>query len=363
MSLLLDALKKSGKTASQSSDLSEMRRLEGAPVAAAYQSGPSKTSSIRATGENLFAAKSAPDKKRPRLGMVPIIFIAGGLFAAAGGYYLYLEIAANNQRTFHAEASPSAQPVAAHNPIAIQQASVALVPVQLPLEPSRKIGVPVAETKKIAPRSAKASKATQEALSIQHGPEANSIDPILASAYESYQQGDYATAWQRYREALALAPDNRDALLGLAVIAQQQGKNAAAVHYYRQVLLLDPRDPIAHAGLSSFGSGDSASKESRLKQLISQQPDSAALYFALGHQYVAQSRWSDAQQAYFNALAMEPDNALFAFSLAISLDHLGQRKAAAQYYQQALKLDTAGHARFNFALAQQRLNELTAPGN
>ena len=222
---------------------------------------------------------------------------------------------------------------------------------------------PKATAKKIAHHSAENSSPHKETPSILHHPEADSIDPILASAYASYQKGDYATAWQHYREALVLAPDNRDALLGLAVIAQQQGKNDTALHYYRQVLVLDPRDPIAHAGLSAFGSGDSSSRESRLKQLISQQPDAAALYFALGHQYVEQSRWSDAQQAYFNALAMEPSNALFAFSLAISLDHLGQRKAAAQYYQQALQFDTADHSRFNRSHAQQRLNELTALRN
>jgi hypothetical protein len=41
------------------------------------------------------------------------------------------------------------------------------------------------------------------------------------------------------------------------------------------------------------------------------------------------------------------------------MDHLGQRKLAAQYYQQALHLDTVGNSGFDHAQAQQRLNELT----
>lgn len=333
MNLLLDALKKSGRIASPSSDLSETR------------------------------LKDASVKKRPHWG---IALIAGLLLAAGYGYYVYFEAPSPEQRLFHDTVSLPAPPITPRAPVSTAQTSAALAPAQAQLEPAPKIAPPVASTRKsvakqIAPYHAKASESNENTPSIRHQQAADSIDSILLSAYESYQKDDYANAWQRYREALAQAPDNRDALLGLGVIAQQQGKNDAAVHYYRQVLVLDPRDPIAYAGLSALGSGDSAGKESRLKQIISQQPDSAALYFALGHQYVEQSRWSDAQQAYFNALTMEPNNALFAFNLAISLDHLGQRKVAAQYYLQALQFDTTTHSRFNRAQAQQRLNELTAP--
>lgn len=337
MSLLLDALKKSGKITSPSSDLSEIR------------------------------LKDASVKKRPLPPIVPIALIAGALFAA-GGYFIYLEVTPPDQRLFKDATSQTVLPIAARTPASTPQISEALAPAQVLLEPSPEIAPPVATVQKsvapkIAPRRAKASKANENIPSIQHQQAADSIDSILLSAYESYQKDDYASAWQRYREALAQAPNNRDALLGLGVIAQQQGKNDAAMYYYRQVLVLDPRDPIAYAGLSALGSGDPASKESRLKQLISQQPDSAALYFALGHQYVEQSRWPDAQQAYFSALTMEPNNALFAFNLAISLDHLEQRKIAAQYYLQALQFDTTTHSRFNRTQAQQRLNELTALDN
>lgn len=338
MNLLLDALKKSGKIASPSSDLSEIR------------------------------LKDASVKKRPHPAIIPIALIAGALFAAGGGYFIFLEATPPDQRLFKDATSLAVLPIAASVSVSAPQKPAPRASVQLQLEPLPEIAPPVATARKsvapkIAPRRAKAREASENTPSIQHHQAADSIDSILLSAYESYQKDDYASAWLRYHEALAQVPNNRDALLGLGVIAQQQGKNDAAVHYYRQVLALDPRDPIAYAGLSALGSGDPASKESRLKQLISQQPDSAALYFALGHQYVEQSRWPDAQQAYFNALTMEPNNALFAFNLAISLDHLGQRKIAAQYYLQALQFDTTTHSRFNRTQAQQRLNELTALDN
>jgi Flp pilus assembly protein TadD len=291
--------------------------------------------------------------------------------------YVYHEITPPQQRFYYSAPAPKiATPAPAASPQPIVAAAPP-APALVPLAPEPEITTTpesptVAEevtpevitpknkktvTKKTAPRSARA--ANSKTLEIQRKQEPDSIDPILTSAYQAYQNGDHATAWQRYREALSKEPKNRDALLGLAVIAQQQGQDDTALHYYRQVLQLDPRDPVANAGLSAFGTADPASKESRLKQLIAQQPDSAALHFALGNQYAEQSRWSDAQQSYFSALAMEPTNALFAFNMAISLDHLGQRKAAAKYYQQALQFDTSGNSGFSRTQAQQRLNELT----
>lgn len=384
MSLLLDALKKSGEAESKSTGLANMQ-LEDAPVSS-RQAGaqidaphhaqssmqpPGKASATRAAGENLFAAKKAPAKKRQRPGIVPIALIAGGLFAAGGGFYVYLEITPPNQRPSHHATTPVATPA----PISIPaQPVVVATPALVPLQPAPEAAPTVAEagqppvatprsdkpvTKKPAARPTKTAKARAKPLDIQHQQEPDSIDPVLNSAYRAYQSGDYAMAWQRYREALSKDPKNRDALLGLAAIAQQRGQDDTALHYYRQVLMLDPRDPVAHAGLSGFGTADHATKESHLKQLIAQQPDAAALHFALGNQYAEQSRWSDAQQAYFNALAAEPSNALFAFNLAISLDHLGQRKAA-RYYQQAIQFDTAGNSGFSREQAQKRLNELNA---
>jgi Flp pilus assembly protein TadD len=83
------------------------------------------------------------------------------------------------------------------------------------------------------------------------------------------------------------------------------------------------------------------------------------LHFALGNYYAQQARWGEAQQAYFNAYKLEPDNTELAFNLAVSLDRLGQRKLAAQYYQRALQLDPEHHADFDNAKISKRIDELT----
>jgi len=98
--------------------------------------------------------------------------------------------------------------------------------------------------------------------------------------------------------------------------------------------------------------------ESRLKTLLREQGSSAALHFALGNLYAEQSRWGEAQQAYFNAYSLDSKNADLAFNLAVSLDHLGQGKLAAQHYQQSLQLDQSRSANFDRAKISQRIEDL-----
>lgn len=200
-------------------------------------------------------------------------------------------------------------------------------------------------------------------IRIERSPQqANPVAPALLAAWQAYRDGDLNAAGQRYGEILKLDAKNRDALLGMAAIAQQQSRDDEAAHYYRQVLALDPRDPIAHAGmLSLLSQSNEAGIESRLKLLLAQQPQSPALHFALGNLYAEQSRWGDAQQSYFSASKLEPDNAQFAFNLAVSLDHLGKSGLAAQHYRHALQLDGAAKpSRIDRTQTQRRLNELAA---
>ena len=202
-------------------------------------------------------------------------------------------------------------------------------------------------------------------IRIEHSHESDTVDPMLLTAWQAYRNGDFDTASQQYSEVLRKNVQNnnspnRDALLGMAAIAQQRSQDAVAAQYYSQLLTLDPRDPDAHAGMTSLlGATGTAGTESRLKLLLAQRPETAALHFALGNHYAEQSRWGDAEPAYFSACELESDNAQFAYNLAVSLDHLGQGKLAAQHYRRALQLDSVGNTSFDHAQTQLRLDELT----
>jgi tetratricopeptide (TPR) repeat protein len=356
MNLLLEALKKTG-TSARLPNIEEKPKATDQHTSTVQPSSSEELAFKRMAGENLFESKKIPRKKSLLLYLISAIIITG-----ATGIYLYTNILYPKLSSAQLAPPSSEIPTANTAPRLIQKPVQMTAPISLPpathdLSPSKNRTPIIPATP--AEKQKNNTETNTQTISIQNQQELDSIDSMLTAAYESYQRGDYTVAGQKYHEAHIKEPDNRDALLGLAVIAQQQGRDEVALNYYRKVILLDPLDPIAHAGISRFSSGNLANKESHLKQLISQQPDSAALYFALGNQYVEQARWADAQQAYSNALSMEPENAFFAFTLAISLDHLGQQKSAAKYYQQAIRLSPYGHAGFNRAQVQQRLIEIS----
>lgn len=184
----------------------------------------------------------------------------------------------------------------------------------------------------------------------------------VTRAYAAFQLGSLDTARSLYQEALAGDPQRTDALLGLAAIAMRQNDLAVAHRHYREVLRLEPRHAVATAALFLIegGTGDEAT-EARLKVLADADPQSPYLHFALGNLYAKQRRWADAQAAYFAAWSRQQANADYAFNLAVSLDRLGQRKAAVEFYRKALALRESGGAGFDAAVATARAAELAGP--
>ncbi|HEV8646521.1 MAG TPA: tetratricopeptide repeat protein [Burkholderiales bacterium] len=187
------------------------------------------------------------------------------------------------------------------------------------------------------------------------------VDPTLMQAYEALQQGDLALARNLYQQVLLAEPRSIDALLGLGAIAWKEGRIEEAGQRYQRVLELEPRNPYAQAGLIAIiGGADPQASESRLRQLIAREP-SAFLYFTLGNLYADQGQWPGAEQAYFQAYQLQPDNSDYAFNLAVGLEHIGQIRPALDYYRKALDLSfRKGRANFDQNLVIQRVGQLSA---
>jgi len=186
------------------------------------------------------------------------------------------------------------------------------------------------------------------------------VDPKVASGYAAYLAGDLATARTDYQAALREDAGNRDALLGLAATDVRSGRYEAAEAAYLRLLQNDPTDSNAHAGLIALRASrlDPLATESRVKNLLAADPGANVLHFTLGNQLAQQGRWAEAQQAYFKAMAADPDNPDFAFNLAVSLDHLRQSKLAADYYRRAVALAEKHGAGFDLAAARTRAAQL-----
>jgi Flp pilus assembly protein TadD len=304
-----------------------------------------------------------------RIGRISVVLISALAMLATVWFYLW-----------HQNATPSLTgiknvmpPTIMVNPVPVQPTVAAPQPPPLifPLHQVKKKklrGVlrppaKIVETEPI--EKLPKSDTSKPPLSVEQKQNNITIDPILQLAWEAYHHNDFESSFTHYSEVLHLnavnrQSPNRDALLGLAAVAQQRSQDGLAVQYYNQLLAVDPLDADAQAGITSLlGENSLAGTESRLKNMLEQHPEAASLHFALGNLYAEQARWSEAQQAYFSACSAQPNNAPFAFNLAVSLDHLGQGKLAAQYYRRALQLDNTSIPHFDHPQTQLHADELT----
>jgi tetratricopeptide (TPR) repeat protein len=179
-------------------------------------------------------------------------------------------------------------------------------------------------------------------------------------AYEAYTRGDDASAQQQYRQVLQRDVRNVDALLGMAAIAERQGRNADALGWHQKVLEIEPTNTIAQsASISPRDNSDPTAVESHIKNMLARKPDAANLHASLGNLYAEQNQWPAAQEAYFNASRLAPNNADYAFNLAISLDQMGKAKLALKQYERALELvNQSGSTSPNKATLEARIHEL-----
>lgn len=185
-------------------------------------------------------------------------------------------------------------------------------------------------------------------------------DP-LKQAYATLSRGDLDLAEQQYLAVLAHRPHEKDALLGLAVIAQRKQQSDRAADLYRQVLHEDMGNASAAAGLVSLSAvADPVAAESQLRELIDIKPDAAELHYALGSVLARQQQWSDAQQSFYRAYTLAPDNALYAYNLAVSLDHLHQ-PVALGYYKAVL--EKSGSPAIDRSAIKRRIDELSGTAN
>ncbi len=407
MSLLLDALKRAeqeklarqGQAApaeenaetpvaagKRTLELENVEAPAGKPAAAA-----ATASADRQGAKAVFAAKqpAEPPKSSGNKAILAIVAVALVALLAGGGYVWY-EINKTPGPVARAPVAPlpvkPAGPAAA-SPAPAPSAATAGAPAEgkaadasrgeaksegapsataprpedakATAKPAPKAAEPLATSLlKDSPRAARQAPPFKLARTI----EPPRVSPDVSRGYAALRDGDLANARKSYEAAVAADGSNLDAHLGLATAAARAGDRATATRHYRRALELEPKNPAAVAGLAAladFSRPDAL--EAQLRADLTRYPQSPALHFTLGNLYAAQSRWNEAQAAYFEAYRLDPESADVAFNVAVSLDHLGQSRLAADFYQRALAASERQGAQFDKGQVSRRIAELKPP--
>ena len=368
MSLLIKALDKAeqGKKAEEQTSLST-GELSLEPVSGSGESMQSPVSdqqgehsqSNQQAASTVFAAKQT--RAKPGSSRNILLIAAVSLFVMLLiGFQLYNYIQSLSQPELImpkpvAAVTPSPQPVQPIEPSVISPPNEP-GPIEKPVaqsspnEPRVTDAEPetVAATVSRQPKATKAEPMTfgepieerrDTTMQVSKNNSGPRVSPELMAAYRAFNAGDDSEAQELYRKVLRTDLRNVDALLGMAAIAQRQGRLQDAMGWYGKVLEVEPRNPIAQAAMvNAVGQADPVTSESRIKNLLVQQPNSANLHAALGSLYTERGQWTAAQQSYFEAHRLEPGNPEYAFNLAISLDQLGKPLLALDYYKKTLEL-------------------------
>ncbi len=384
MSLLLDALKraeqeklaKGGKRTAP-----EKPRIVAAVPAPTLELAPVSTGTGAASGtgtkadaqaaQNLFAAKSAAAPSPPRRSGV-LWALAGAIVlvvVGVGAYVWYSISALRPQAVASARPRPTplTSPATGQVVPAPSDPAPAIAPFAVTAPPaSATTEAPVAPTATPAPEKSLAATLLERRaeppvppFKLARSAEKPRIAPEVSSGYEQLVAGNLAAARRSYAQALGADPSNLDARLGLATVEARSGNRNAALEQYGFALDIDPRNATALAGIAAVSSHASPEAvEAQMRAGVSRYPRSAALRFTLGNLYASQSRWGEAQAEYFEAYRLEPGSADILYNLAVSLDHLGQSRLAAEHYARALEAAQDRRGQFDAAAVARRLAEL-----
>jgi tetratricopeptide (TPR) repeat protein len=374
MSLLLNALKeadsrrdhpapkvgRAGETATVADDAAALSILEDSAQVSRVHAPQPEVPKIDERLARRTAMREAPAASRPpsrRLVMPALLALTAAILA---GTYIWMR-SQESIPPLLTTTLPASQPAVVQAPPAPAAAATTGPELEFTAPEPR-----MDTASALAPRSPEPEplvvlpnqQAAPEALRVERSKTSPDSSP-LQQAYEALRAGDLARAEALYEQALREESHLVDAHLGLAALAEAKGNKAAAVAHYKHVLELVPDHSRAWSGLANLAGTDATPAiESRLRNLIAARPE-ASLHFSLGNALARQSRWAEAQESYFNALAASPDNADYAFNLAVALDHLGKREIAGRHYDMAIKLSGNGApVKFEPAAASRRLAAL-----
>ena len=167
----------------------------------------------------------------------------------------------------------------------------------------------------------------------------------VGAGYTALLRGEYDTALGFYDRALEKEPTSMLALLGRGASLQKLRKFEDAQASYEKVLQVDPDNREALTNVTAI-IGERAPSEAlnRLLELEKTYPSFSPIKAQIGLIYAKSGKMEPALDYLRRATILTPDSAMYQYSLALVMDHLGMSEQAVTAYRQVLSAIAAGQA-------------------
>jgi tetratricopeptide (TPR) repeat protein len=164
---------------------------------------------------------------------------------------------------------------------------------------------------------------------------------LYAGIGECYQgKGDFPPAIENLKKATQLAPDSAPYFNVLASIYDAAGKTKEALTAYKAALKLDPQNALMmnNAAYLMAKSGGDLDEALRMVQVARRQlPDVAEILDTLGWIYLKKDLVSSACQVFQDLIEKAGNNPTYRYHYALALAKKGDKKAALEQLDLALK--------------------------
>lgn len=211
-------------------------------------------------------------------------------------------------------------------------------PAAAPRAPSAVVVPPAADV----PPAAPSAPAVEPVAALPRSPQlrvASHQPDALSEARQALLAGDGARAMALLEDLNRSQPDNREALRWLARAWLAAGQAERLLAELPAQLQRFPGDGelrvlLARAQLQA---GDSAAAVATLAARLPPPGEDPAYHALLAASYQQTAQWQESARLYRNLVQLRPAQASWQLGLAIALEQLGARDAAAQHYRQALQ--------------------------
>ena len=235
-----------------------------------------------------------------------------------------------------AQAQPAPQretPAAAAPPVIAKPAVIS------PGSPAQALNPPIAITR------AEAAFAGGVGNAVQVRQVSQEARDNVGAGYNALLRGEYDTALGFYDRALEKEPASMLGLLGRGAALQKLRKFEDAQTSYEKVLKIDPDNREALTNMTAIiGERAPAEAVNRLLELEKSYPSFSPIKAQIGLIYAKSGKMDEALDYLRNAAILTPDSAMYRYSLALVMDHMGMTEQAVAAYQQVLSAIAAGQA-------------------